>query len=467
MTGALRSAEILLVEDEAPLARILSLQLERAGHRCTCAATLAAARERLDAGSFEVLLLDIRLPDGNGLDFLAELKGGPHADLPVVVLTSYAAVDDAVRAIKLGAADYLSKPEGAEQTLVLAERALHAANEADRLAHARQRELLPLERVRLLGESAAAREVQARIARIAGLAQPDAPPPTVLIQGETGAGKGLAARLLHRAGPRADRPFIHVDCASLPRDLFEAELFGHEKGAFTQAHQARPGLIEAAEDGTLFLDEIGEVPLDLQAKLLAVLDRRQVRRVGSTRERPVEAGFLAATNRRLERMVEEGRFRNDLYFRLRVLVLDLPPLRERGEDAVLLAREFLAEAARRHGLAAPRLGPGAEAAITAYPWPGNVRELRHLMERTVLLHPGADLGAAELALPPLAGGGDRADAAAGPGRGEDLDLAAHERALIVEALRRSAGNVSQAARLLGLSRGALRNRLRRHGLEGS
>ncbi len=468
MNGSAEPVSILLVEDEVPLARVLRAQLERAGHFCTPVMNLEQARTQLEAGEFELVLLDIRLPDGNGLDFLEELKRGPHSHLPVVVLTSFASVEDAVVAIKRGAADYLTKPEDAGQTLVLVERAMHAAEEAGRLAFARQRDHHALEGSEWLGGSVAAERIRREIGRIAAMGEDGAVLPSVLIQGETGTGKDLAARLIHLSGPRADRPFVQVDCAALPESLFEAELFGHEKGAFTQAHVARSGLIEAAEDGTVFLDEIGEVPLDLQAKLLAVLDRRRLRRVGSTRERKVRARFLAATNRDLQALVEEGRFRGDLYYRLKVLTLQTPPLRERSEDIPLLARAFGAETSRRYGLEAPSWTEAGLQALTRYPWPGNVRELRHVMERAALLHPGGALDPEALGLDAPAGPAPSAPGEA-PASGlppDCLELEAHEKALVQRAMERAGGNVSQAARLLGLSRGALRNRLQRFGWIG-
>jgi DNA-binding NtrC family response regulator len=253
---------------------------------------------------------------------------------------------------------------------------------------------------------------------------------------------------------------VHVDCASLPRELMEAELFGHEKGAFTSAAGARVGLIEAAEGGTVFLDEIGELPLELQAKLLSVIERRLVRRIGSTREHPVRAQFVAATNRRLSEMVAQGLFRPDLYYRLNVLTLALPPLRSRGEDVVMLAEHFGAQIARRYGLPAPRFGADARAALLSYAWPGNVRELRHLVERAVMLATGEIDGAA-LGLEPGAG-------PAVPPRDalDGLTLEAAERLLIQRALEATQDNVSEAARRLGVSRMTLRYRMEKYGLRG-
>jgi DNA-binding NtrC family response regulator len=300
-----------------------------------------------------------------------------------------------------------------------------------------------------------------RAERIGTLLQnPDVIPPTVLILGETGTGKDLAARLLHRSSARADRPFVHVDCAALPKDLIEAELFGHEKGAFTSAVSERTGLIEAAEDGTVFLDEIGELPAELQTKLLAVLERRMLRRVGSSQERPTAAWFVAATNRAVEAMVAAGQLRSDLYYRLNVLTLQMPPLRERGDDILLLAEHFAAHTARRYGLPCPALSAAARAALAGYAWPGNVRELKHVMERAVLLAAGTGIGASELALAaPIA-------AATAPGRDLDaLTLDAAEKLLIERALQRTGYNVSEAARQLGVTRMAMRYRMKQHGIE--
>jgi two-component system response regulator AtoC len=256
---------------------------------------------------------------------------------------------------------------------------------------------------------------------------------------------------------------VQIDCASLPRELIEAELFGHEKGAYTGAQGARAGLLEAAEGGTAFLDEIGELPLDMQAKLLNVIERRVVRRVGSVRERPIAARFVAGTNRDLPAMIAAGQFRADLYYRLNVVTLTMPPLRERGNDVTLLARHFAAQTARRYALDEPGFDPVALSALQRYHWPGNVRELKHLIERAVLLCQGRDIGAADLGLPSAATAG--ADAAAVPFASMTLDEA--ERWLIERTLDRVRGNVSEAARRLGVSRMTLRYRIEKHGLRGA
>jgi transcriptional regulator with PAS, ATPase and Fis domain len=256
---------------------------------------------------------------------------------------------------------------------------------------------------------------------------------------------------------------VHVDCAALPRELMEAELFGHEKGAFTGAAGARAGLIEAAEGGTLFLDEVGELPLELQAKLLTVIERRRTRRIGAVREQVVQAQFVAATNRDLQQLVSQGGFRADLFYRLNVLSVTLPPLRARGADILRLARAFLAQTARRYGLTVPALGPDAEAAMLGYGWPGNVRELRHLVERAALLTRGREIGAGDLG---IAAGPVETSAGTPATPLDQLTLEEAERLLIQRALQASAGNVSEAARRLGVSRMTMRYRMEKYSLKG-
>ncbi|MGH8471949.1 MAG: sigma-54-dependent transcriptional regulator, partial [Gammaproteobacteria bacterium] len=313
---------VLLVEDEAVFARAVEKRLAKAGLACQVAGTLADARRLLMGSEPDAILLDMRLPDGSGLDLLSEIRERRGSAVPVLVLTAYGEVEDAVLAMKLCASDYLKKPIDLEELLVSIDK-LFAHNELERaLEHSRQRERQGLEGLRFLGEHPSIVDLRGQAERLGSLCAGAAgPPPSVLILGETGTGKDLMAKLLHHSGPRRDRPFVHVDCAALPKDLIEGELFGHEKGAYTSAVGARSGLIEAAEDGVVFLDEVAEIPIELQAKLLAVLERRTVRRLGSTRERPVSAWIIAATNRDPEAMVARGALRADLYFRLNVLAI--------------------------------------------------------------------------------------------------------------------------------------------------
>jgi DNA-binding NtrC family response regulator len=464
----LPARQILLIEDEALFARAVSRRLERAGFCVASAGLLAEGLQLAESLQPDLILLDLRLPDGDGLGAMPQLsrnrEGGP---VPVVVLTAFGEVEDAVNAMKQGAADYLKKPIDLDELMLAVDGVLRSAGLRDRLDFSRERDSRALEGATLIGESPVILELKSQIAQIAQLSGPGVTPPSVLIQGETGAGKDVVARLLHQASANRAAPFVHVDCAALPRDLIEAELFGHEKGAYTSAVGARAGLIEAAEDGTLFLDEIGELPLDLQAKLLAVIERRRVRRVGSVRERPVAARFISASNRDLLRMSEEGSFRSDLYYRLNVLSIALPPLRERGEDVVLLARHYASVTARRYGLRDPGLAVEALGALRRYHWPGNVRELRNLVERAVLLSESRAITAATLALPQI--GNAVAPAPALPAAAMDfleLSLAEAEQLLIVHAIEVTDGNISEAARRLGVTRMTLRYRMNKYRLGG-
>jgi DNA-binding NtrC family response regulator len=459
---------ILLVDDEDVFARAVATCLVRAGNTCVVATSLAMAREHIKDPP-DLVILDMRLPDGDGLDLLPDITGAGDAAPPVIVVTAYGDIGQAVDAMKLGAADYLRKPLDLDELLVTVDKVMESQKLRSRLNFSKARENRSAAPETLLGDSPAITSVRSQIETIAGVG--GAAPPTVLIQGETGTGKDVAARMLHRLGPRPDRPFVQVDCASLPKDMIEAELFGHVRGAFTSAHASRAGLIEAAEDGTLFLDEIGELPLALQAKLLNVLERRQVRRVGSTRESPVQARFIAATNRDLKAMVARDEFRDDLYFRLNVLSISMPSLRECRGDLALLAEHFLAITARSYGRDPPTLGADALDAIEHYDWPGNVRELRNVIERAVLLTPGAVVAAESMALSqsvavpqnnsssPIGDPGNSTESAS------TLDDA--ERQLIAQALRQAKGNASEAARALGVTRMALRYRIEKHGLRSA
>lgn len=455
------ASSVLVVDDEVLFAKAVSRHLEKAGYRCVHVSTLVSADAHLAQGEPDLILLDMRLPDGSGLDYLQSLRA--RSAVPVIVMTAYGEIEDAVAAMKFAASDYLKKPIDLEELRLNIEKVLAHAALGRQLEYSRTRENLTSECVQLLGSSAAITHVRQQLSRIAGLVgAAGAQPPTVLITGETGTGKDVAARLLHQQSERSARPFVHVDCAALPKDLIEAELFGHVKGAFTHALSERIGLIEAAEDGVVFLDEIGELPLELQAKLLAVLERRTLRRIGSSQEHRTRAWFIAATNRPVDDMVARGALRADLYFRLKVLTLELPPLRERVGDIDLLAAHFLAEIARRYGVASTRFAPLALQGLRAYEWPGNVRELSHVIERAVLLCGGGVIDEMALA---LTDSGARLPAAPSLGL-EDMTLEELEKTMLARALKGSAGNVSEAARRLGITRMAMRYRMDKYGLRG-
>jgi DNA-binding NtrC family response regulator len=364
---------ILIVEDEKIIRSALRRLLERNGYEVTEA---GAVREALDyeLSSFDLVITDLRLPGAPGTDLIA------HAhDVPVLIMTSYASVRSAVESMQLGAVDYIAKPFDHDELLMTVERVLKQR----RLA--RQNEVLKQDLSReypvggMIGHCPAMQEVFARIRKVAPTDT------TVLILGESGTGKELVARAVHEASHRSEAPIIAVNCAAIPEGLIESELFGHEKGAFTGAVGSHTGLVEAADGGTLFLDEIGELPLETQARLLRVLQEGEVRRVGATKSKHVDVRLIAATNRDLKQAVSDGQFRSDLYFRLNVMEIHLPPLRERGEDVVELARALLAKTCLRLNRPPARFAPESLERIKSYGWPGNVREMENVLERAVIL----------------------------------------------------------------------------------
>lgn len=420
---------VLVVEDDQALRRTLARTLREGGNRTLTAATAAAAVRLVRLRAPDAALVDLHLPDGSGLDLLGELRR-LDPGLPVVVLTAYGSVPTAVAAMRRGAVDFLEKPLG--------EAALRAAV-TQALRHR------PPTATGLLGESAAIRRVRQAVASVRR--HPRAP---VLVLGESGTGKELVARAIHGGGKK---PFVALNCAAVPEALLESELFGYVGGAFTGAAPGgKEGLLDAAAGGTLLLDEVGDMPPALQAKLLRVLEERCFRPVGATRDRPLACRIVASTHRDLEAAVREGRFRSDLYFRLKVLEIRLPPLRQRPEDILPLARHFLAQAARE--LEHPVRGFTAAAARTlrAHPWPGNVRELRNVVEHAALLAAGGWVDVPHLGL--------REEEAA-PLPGASLRLKDLEAAAIRQALARTGGNVTHAARLLGIHRSTLYSRLGR------
>jgi DNA-binding NtrC family response regulator len=457
---------LLIVDDEAVLARTLVKLFTRLGFEAHHAAAIGEAERIVASTPVDVVLLDLRLPDGSGLDLLNTLLTA-DADLPVIMMTAYGSVADAVRAMQRGARDYVQKPFELDEIQLKVEHALRGARQRREISYYRERGAAA---GTILGESAAAERLRTLVTRVARMtAGPGAPAPTVLLLGDTGSGKGHVARALHAAGGRHDGPFIEVNCTALPENLVEAELFGYEKGAFTDAKTARAGLFETAEGGTLFLDEIGHVSAALQAKFLKVIEEKVVRRIGANAARRIDVQVIAATNRDLEAAVRLGEFREDLYQRLSVAVIRIPPIREREGDAVRLARALLEEACRRYGVPPRTLSPAAETAIAHHSWPGNVRELANTMERVVLFSDNDIVSGDDLGLPTATPASGRVAVVASgevqvefPDNG--LSLEAVERALIVRALEKAAGNQSAAARLLGISRDTLRYRLEKFGL---
>jgi len=451
--------KVLIVEDEMVFAKAVDKRLQRAGYKTELAGDLKTANSKFKTSSPDLILLDMRLPDGSGLDFLSNLRSKHQSSVAVLVMSAYGELEDAVAAMKLGATDYLKKPMDLEELLLNVEKVFDKDELTRKLTYSAKRELHAVEEVDFLGECPAINSIREQVKRIAQLSQSvDTIPPTVLILGETGTGKDVIARLLHANSARNHKPFVHVDCASLPKDLIESELFGHEKGAFTNAHVARTGLIEAAEDGALFLDEIGELPMNLQSKLLAVLERRTIRRVGTTQERPVAAWIIAATNRDIEILSEQGEFRSDLYYRLNVLSIDMPPLSDRNSDIILLARYFAGQTAKRYGLTDVKISKEAEESLCNYSWPGNIREMKHLIERAVLLSGGGQIDVSMLSLE------DKNQSLADNDTIDDMTLGEAELSLIRQALERTDHNISKAARELGITRMALRYRIKKYNL---
>ncbi len=457
--------QILIVEDENVFAKVVKKRLARAGYKSEIAIDLQTAKAKFESITPDLILLDMRLPDGSGLDFLEAVKKSENSDVAVLVMSAYGELDDAVSAMKLGASDYLKKPVDLEELLVNVEKVLDKNELETRLVNSSKREHNASETVDFIGECPEIISVKHQIEQIGRLTYaPDTIPPTVLILGETGTGKDVVARSLHSGAALSDRPFVHVDCASLPKDLIEAELFGHEKGAFTNAHIARTGLIEAAENGVLFLDEIGELPLNLQSKLLSVLERRLMRRVGTSKELSVRAWIIAATNREVKELVEKGEFRSDLYYRLNVISMEIPPLRVRGNDIIVLAKYFVNQTVRRYGLKDVTFSDEAIKTLMEYSWPGNVREMKHVIDRAILLNNGGKLSPIALGLTERAHGGNMG-ATQVPGTDlEDMTLESAECKLISQALQRANGNVSRAARELNITRMALRYRMKKYNL---
>ena len=446
--------KVLIIDDEEVLARTICSYLRKRDIEAVYALSAREALVRFSSFAPDITFLDYRIGNDDGIELLERMRE-ISADAQVVMMTGHGDVGLAVQAMKRGASDFLTKPVPLSTVAALAGAFTPGATrDQPRPRH----DTSSGGAGGMLGRSAAIDEARKCIGRIIGAASAaSGEPPPVLITGESGTGKELAARALHAGGPRAKKPFVAVNCASLPAELVESELFGHERGAFTDAKASKPGLFEAANGGVLFLDEVGDMPLDAQAKLLRVLETRSFRRVGALKEQPVDVWVIAATNRNLAQRVAEGRFRSDLMFRLQVLWVDLPSLRERSSDVLMLAEHFLAESARRYGRMVPRLSTEARARLVGHGWPGNVRELRNVMERALLVSDDGVVDAHGIMLPDSTGPAVCTEGAA-------MTLQDIEVSTLKGALTRSDGNVSRAAGLLGISRDTLRYRMQKFGL---
>jgi len=456
---------LLVIEDEPLLGSELRSDFAEQGWEALLADSIHAAERLLFERRVEPLVVvsDMSLPDGNGLDLLEKVRArGSSSEW--IFLTAYGSVPESVRALKLGAFDFLEKPCEPERLALVVTGAARSARAQRRLSEQQRAAGSRYTPGAFLGHSTAAAGVRDLLERLAPI-----PLSALVICGETGTGKGLAARILHHAGARAGGPLVEVNCAALPRELLEAELFGHESGAFTGAKARHRGLIEQANGGTLFLDEIGELPLDLQAKLLKAIEDRRIRRLGAEREIEVDVRIIAASNRDLEQQVENGRFRADLFHRLSVFRLTLPPLRERSEDLDDLLPALIEEINARSGRRVTTVPESVRRRLASYDWPGNVRELRNVVERCVLLAEGSVFPERWLHLKQLSETNGAPVTEVGNGLRLPLDgslsLDEIEKAVLSSALARNGANVSQTARVLGTTREKLRYRVQKYGLK--
>ena len=442
--------KVLIVDDEADIRELLSMTLQRMGVETDCAATEFEAVQLLQKSSYDLCLTDMRLPDGDGLKLLEHVTA-QYAATPVAVITAHGSTENAVAALKAGAFDYLAKPVSLNQLRALVRSALKLPRaSAARKGGEAPAGALPV----LLGDSPLMQQTRQMIDR---LARSQAP---VHISGESGCGKELAARLMHCKGPRCDAPFVPVNCGAIPENLMESEFFGYRKGAFTGADQDKDGFFQAANGGTLFLDEVADLPIQMQVKLLRAIQEKKVRKVGATGEENVDVRIISATHHHLGDAVRDGKFRQDLYYRLNVIELRMPSLREMRADIPVLACEIL----RRIGGGGIELSPGAISALQDYAFPGNVRELENILERALALCGGDRIGAEELQLTATTARVDEPAAAdlAGLPLQEHLDRV--EKAAILEALEKTRFNRTAAAKLLGITFRALRYRMERLGI---
>ena len=447
------TATILVVDDEELIRWSLRERLKKEGYDILEAGTGHEALDRFREG-VDLVLLDYRLPDTDGLSVLKELKK-LDPDVLVLLLTSFVSVETAVEAMKLGAYHFANKPFNIDDVAALVGRALETTRLRREVKQLRENEARPYTLRAIVGESETIEALRQLVAKVAA-----SPASTVLLTGESGTGKDLVAKTIHYSSARASRPFMNITCSALPEQLLESELFGHERGAFTDARMQKRGLLESAEGGTVFLDEIGEMVPALQAKLLRFLEEKSFKRVGGAGDIRVDVRVVAATNRNLEEQVAKGSFRSDLYYRLNVLPVRLPPLREHAEDVPALVAFFVDTFNREFKKRITGVSPAAANLLQHYGWPGNVRELRNVVERAMLLAEGQRLEAHDFGV--LTGGPGGGDPFELPAAGVDLeDL---ERSLVAQALRRAGGNQTKAAALLGLNRDQIRYRIEKFGL---
>jgi two-component system response regulator AtoC len=451
----MQTPTVLVVDDEHLIRWSLTERLKQEGYRVVEAETAAGAMER-HAEGVDLVLLDYKLPDGDGLAVLKEIKDA-DADTLVILLTAHSTVDMAVEAMKHGAYHYANKPFNLDEIALLVEKALETTRLRREVRALRASQAQPFGIGRIVGESRAIKDAKALLKKVA-----TSPASTVLLTGESGTGKDLAAKVLHYASDRASRPFMNITCSALPDTILESELFGHERGAFTDARSQKRGLLESADGGTVFLDEIGEMAPALQAKVLRFLEEKTFKRVGGIADIHVDVRVIAATNRNLEDDVKKGRFREDLYYRLNVLPIVLPPLRSRADDIPALVHYFVDAYNREFRKRVRGVTDDAMRRLKTYGWPGNIRELRNAVERAMLLVEGDELAADQFPVA-TAGAARLTEGVDLPATGIDLEQL--ERSLVVQALERSGWNQTRAAGLLGLNRDQIRYRIEKFKLE--
>jgi len=447
---------ILIVEDEPKMRRLLEISLGEDGHTVHIAPDAETGLKCFQREAIDLIVTDLKLPGMNGLEFLQEAKRS-NASVPIVVMTAYGTVETAVEAMKAGASDYVLKPFSMAELRLVIRKELDVQRVLDENRSLREALGKRYQFQNIIARSTRMQEVLAIVERVAATNS------TVLLGGESGVGKDLIARAIHQNSRRASGPFIKINSTAIPDNLFESELFGYEKGAFTGANTSKPGKFELADKGSLFLDEIGDVPAPIQVKLLRVLQEREFERLGGTRTLKVDVRLIAATNKDLRAALEQGTFREDLYYRLNVVPIDIPPLREHKEDIPELVNHFLARFSRGNGKQVDKITPAALKLLMEYHWPGNVRQLENTIERAVALSANPVIDVGDIALDSNTAVRNEAGASA-PVLPEGMTLEQWEDQIIREALRRANGNKSQAARMLGLSRNALRYRLGKMGL---
>jgi two-component system, NtrC family, response regulator PilR len=444
---------VLIVDDEPDLLELVSLTLNRMNLETSTAPDIASARQLLKSQHFDLCLTDMRLPDGDGLDLVGWMQEN-RATVPVAVITAHGNVESAVRALKVGAFDFVSKPLNLGVLRKLVGSAIKLGARAEGTAST------IIQGPQLIGNSSVMQQLREMIGRVARSQAP------IHISGESGTGKELVARLIHESGARSEGPFIAVNCGAIPTELMESELFGHKRGSFTGAVADKKGLVQSAEGGTLFLDEVGDLPLHMQVKLLRVVQEKAVRPVGEAREETVDVRILSATHKNLAQLVAEGRFRQDLFYRINVIEIRVPSLRERREDISQLADAILARLGRRLDMEPPRLDPAARQALENYPFPGNVRELENVLERALTLCAGGVVTVDNVRLRAAAQmDGDAGSPAVASSGALGDQLQGIERDAIVKALEKTRYNKTAAAKLLGMSFRALRYRIKKLGIE--